>query len=224
MRQICAILLLLLFACGKDDPKAPEAATLLFPERNSECTTGEDVTSTTSRVEFRWQVSAHTVGYDLEVRNLITNTPEINSTFNNAIAVTLLKGVPYSWRVISKSNETSETATSDTWLFYNAGSQSTYPPFPAQIISPSSGATIQLNGMGEATLSWVGSDVDNDIDTFEVFLDTLSPPVAIKNNLGFTENELSVSLDSDTVYFWRIITTDREGNTSDSGIFSFRTQ
>ena len=224
MRRPFFIFLLLLIACGKDDPNPPEAATLLFPEQNSECTTGEEVTATTSRVEFHWEFSAHTDSYELEVRNLISNTTQIASTFNNATAVTLQKGTPYSWKVTSKNDELSETASSATWLFYNAGSQSTYPPFPAQIISPTSGATIKLNGTGEAILSWAGSDVDNDIDTFEVLLDTVSPPVAIRNNLGFSATELSISLDPATVYFWRIITTDREGNTSDSGIYSFRTQ
>jgi len=55
------ILVMVLLGCKKkEQPKPPESAQLVFPEKNSECTTGVDINNTTSQVEFRWQASANT--------------------------------------------------------------------------------------------------------------------------------------------------------------------
>ena len=224
MKKFVFLLMALLLACGKDDPKIPEAAILQFPAQNSECTTGVEVTATTSRVDFRWQMAANTDIYDVEVTNLISNSTQVSSTSGITLGITLQKGQPYSWRVISRNNETDDRAISQTWLFYNAGSQTTYAPFPAQVLAPLSGATIKPDANGEILLRWMGADVDSDIDSFEVFLDTNNPPVASIGTLGFNEQELAVTPDPGTVYYWKIITMDQEGNQSDSGIFSFRTQ
>lgn len=62
-----------------------------------------------------------------------------------------------------------QVASSETWLFYNAGSQTTYAPFPAQLVNPTSGSTVQMDIANEVLLEWSGADVDNDIESFEVF-------------------------------------------------------
>ena len=223
MKKLLLLLIVVFLACGKDDPKPPAAATLVFPEQNSECTTGVDVTATTNRVELRWNAGQNTDSYRVEITNLISNTTQVASSAITSVTVTLQKGQPYSWKVISLNNATNEQAMSASWLFYNAGSETTYAPFPAQILFPASGATVRLEN-GQAELRWMGADVDSDIDTFEVFLDTANPPTTSQGILGFNEQELTLNLDPATVYYWNIITRDREGNQSDSGIFSFRTQ
>ena len=45
-------ILALLVSCGGDDgpPPAPEGAALVFPEKNSECTTGADINQTSTQV------------------------------------------------------------------------------------------------------------------------------------------------------------------------------
>jgi len=224
MKKVVYFLLVFLMACGKDEPKVPEAAILSFPAQNSECTTGVEVSPTTSRVEFRWQAAVNADTYQVEVTNLNTNSTQVSATSATTIPIVLEKGQPYSWIVISKNNESGELATSQSWLFYNAGSETTYAPFPAQILAPISGATVKPDANGEILLRWMGADVDSDIDSFEVFLDSTSPPTSSQGILGFNEQELAVTLDPATVYFWKVITTDREGNQSDSGIFSFRSQ
>ena len=52
-------------------------------------------------------------------------------------------------RVASKANDTSDTTDSDTWQFYLAGDgQENYAPFPATILSPTSGAAVDAsNGL-----------------------------------------------------------------------------
>ena len=224
MKKLIFLALIVLLACGKDDPKEPEAAILIFPAQNSECTTGVDVTATTSRVDFQWQMANHTDNYQVEVTNLISNSTQTISTRSTTFGITLEKGQPYSWKVISSNNQTNVQVMSQTWLFYNAGSETTYPPFPAQILAPLSGSIAKPDANGEILLRWMGADVDLDIDSYEVFLDTTTPPTSSIGIVDSGVQELAVTVDPATAYFWKIITTDEEGNQSDSGVYSFRIQ
>ncbi|MGI9545612.1 MAG: hypothetical protein ACR2MM_00125, partial [Flavobacteriaceae bacterium] len=74
MRCFVAFLLgFVLLGCSKSDPSPPEAVNLVFPQQNSECTTGVDQSDTTSEVEFRWQAASNTDFYDLRATNMLTN-------------------------------------------------------------------------------------------------------------------------------------------------------
>ena len=211
-------------SCGGSDgpPPAPEGATLVFPLENSECTTGTSVNETLSQVTFEWRASANTDNYTLNVVNLETSAPQTISTAATSASLSIAKGAAFSWTVTSRNADSDQVATSETWLFYNSGAQSSYAPFPAQLVSPISGSTVQKDLANEVTLIWSGADVENDIDSFEVFFSDQNPPVT---SLGTTDSdtmELSVSVVSDTVYYWSVLTTDQEGNTSSSGVFEFR--
>ncbi len=213
---------LLIWACKKDDPKPPDAAILEFPLQNSECTTGVDQGETSSRVEFRWQASNHTETYELNATNLNTSSTQSVTTQTPSAELTLEKGTPYSWQVLSRNSNTQETATSETWQFYNAGTQTTYAPFPATIVSPASGSSVAADSGNEITLQWTGADVDEDISSYEIYLDTANPPVNLVASPGATASQQSVSVVSGTVYYWKVLTKDAEGNSSDSGVYSFR--
>ena len=217
-------ILALLVSCGGDDgpPPALEGATLVFPEKNSECTTGADINQTSTQVTFRWMVSNNTDRYTLTVVNLETNVPQNISTTSTSASLTISKGKPYSWSVTSRNSTSDQVATSETWLFYNAGSETTYAPFPAQIVNPTSGSTVQKDIANEVYLEWSGADVDNDIDSFEVFLSEVNPPSTSVGITNSTTMELPVGVESGTTYYWRVLTTDLEGNTSDSGVFDFK--
>ncbi|WP_421823792.1 hypothetical protein [Flagellimonas oceanensis] len=215
-------ILVLLVSCGGDDgpPPAPEGAELIFPEENSECTTGVEINQNSTQITFQWRASNHTESYRLSVLNLETNVTQTINTASTSASVTVSKGTPYAWSVTSLNTTSDQVASSQTWLFYNAGSQTTYAPFPAQLVSPLSGSTVQRDIANEVLLEWSGGDVDNDIDTFEVFLSDTNPPTA---SIGETSNmEMPVSVESGTVYYWRVVTTDLEGNTSISGVFDFK--
>lgn len=217
-----AALILILLGCGKDDPKPPANPVLVFPLQNSECTTGVDISTNISQVEFKWNAAANTDTYQLRVTHLGTNTTITRTTAMTTELVNLEKGAPYSWMVIASNSATMEQGTSLTWQFYNAGSDTTYAPFPASILSPTSGASVARDGNGEVLLNWSGADVDNDIVNYEVFLSTVSPPATLVGSPSVSVTQLNVGVNTDTVYYWKVITRDREGNTSDSGIFSFR--
>ncbi len=215
---------LLMFGCGKDSPKAPAPAKLLFPEQNSECTTGVDLNATTSQVEFRWQKAANTDSYELRVTNINSGVTQTVSTNTLSAQLPLEKGSPYSWVVISRNTDTQESAISTTYRFYNAGAARSYAPFPAEILSPASGATVFRDLNNEVILEWSGADIDNDIVGYELYLSTENPPQTLISEPGSSTTSIKVSVEANTVYFWYLITIDSEGNRSDSGIYGFRVQ
>ncbi|MBS9462735.1 hypothetical protein KIM67_09955 [Flagellimonas sp. 389] len=226
MKQIflSVMVLVLVSSCGGNDdgPPIPEGANLVFPEENSECTTGVSVNEALSQVTFEWQASNNTDTYRLNVVNLESNVPQEITTAATSASLSIAKGTPFSWSVTSISSRSDQTTASETWLFYNAGSQTTYAPFPAQLVSPVSGSTAVKNLSNEITLTWRGADVDDDITSFQIFFSEENPPTDILGTTAANIMGLDTSVESNTIYFWRVVTTDSEGNTSDSGVFEFK--
>jgi len=224
MRTVILLLFgVLLIGCKKkSNPKPPEIATLVFPNKNSECTTGRSLNQTTSEVEFQWMASNHTETYELRVTNLITNTTQTISTAAISAKLPITKGEPFSWFVRSLNTKVAESAFSETWRFYNAGFQTTYAPFPAEVIAPKSGTSVFKDINNEVTLEWNGADVENDIDGYELYFSTSSPPESLIASPSSDQNSEKVSVISNTTYYWKVVTKDSEGNSSDSGIFIFK--
>ena len=198
----------------------PEATVLVFPEKDEECNQGDIISTTQSKVTFKWNTSSHTDSYTLTLKNLETNETTENDATTNSLALTISRNTPYSWNITSKSNETTDTATSETWKFYNAGEgNENYAPFPAEVLTPTMGANVDQ----PLTLSWKGSDVDNDIASYEVYLDTTHPPVTLHANT--TDSKIDdVALSPATAYYWRVVTTDENGSSSQSPVFEFKTK
>ncbi|KPM32318.1 Fibronectin type-III repeats protein [Croceitalea dokdonensis DOKDO 023] len=225
MKKLALLMsLLVLLSCGKDDgpPPGPSKANLLFPIENSECTTGVEVGQNKSRVTFEWEAAANTDIYTLNVLNLVTNIPQEISTAQTAIALEIEKGTPFSWSVRTQNEETEEIITSDVWLFYNAGAQTSYAPFPARILSPESGTTLQASAENTVMLRWQGADVEDDITEYRLYFGETNPPTVTVATLASNEEEFMVDVNPGTVYFWKIISLDAKGNTSDSGVFDFK--
>ena len=214
----------LITACGgndNDNPDpvaAPSAATLVFPENNTECNEGVVVNETQSTVTFDWNASQNTDSYEVNLRNLNTNTNTTTHSSTNSANITLQRGIPYEWFIVSKANGTNETASSGIWKFYNQGpGVENYAPFPAEAMSPGRGEAI--NNSGTVQLEWSGSDVDNDITEYDVLFGTDSDPSAL---LGTTADSIMDATIATGVYYWRVISKDSQGNSSESEIFEFR--
>lgn len=217
------LFILILAACGKDESRPPNAAQLIFPLKNSECTTGQDVSGSNSTiVEFRWEISEHTESYELRATNLVTNTTQTIVANGTSAKLPIEKGMPYSWLVVSRNSKVRETAKSSTWLFYNAGASTTYAPFPAEVIAPLTGTTVAKDINNEVLLDWEGADVDNDLAGYEVYFSTESPPTTLIGTLTSDVSELKVSVSSGTVYYWKVVTLDEEGNTATNAISEFK--
>jgi hypothetical protein len=223
--------IVILAGCGKkssDNPNpgggtttpAPAKALLTSPAQNEVCTTGTVISDTKTSVSFTWNVSANTNSYDLIIENLLTNNTTTQNTSATTSTVTLLRNTPYSWYVVSKSAKTSATSQSDTWKFYVAGLGTiSYAPFPASITSPTFGQEVTV-ASGMINLIWTGSDADNDIVGYDVYFDTNNSPSLFKS--GITDMFLNnVSVSSGKTYYWKVITKDSQGNTSDSGVYQF---
>jgi hypothetical protein len=133
----------------------------------------------------------------------------------------LKRNKPYSWFVKSGSSLTTATAQSDTWKFYNSGPAAVnYAPFPADLIAPALAQSITAVG-GKIAISWAGNDVDNDIESYDVYLSDTTTPTLLAS--GVTTNSLNdVVVVSGKQYYWKIITNDKKGNKSESGVNYFK--
>ena len=216
---------------GGPTPTPPGKATLVAPANNKTCETGTSVSDTQSTVTFNWNASANTNTYDVQITNLNTSTAtNKNGVSSTSTTATLDKGVPYSWRVTSKSTTSTTTTPSDLWKFYLAGDGVVnYAPFPADLKTPASGSTVTLSE-GKATFSWDGSDPDSgDTLSYTVYVDndkeviSKTPPSDSAIIKSTSETSLDVELEAATTYYWRVKTSDGT-NASYSIVYSFKTQ
>ncbi len=214
----------LVAACSKDDPPppVPGEASLVFPENNSLCITGISQSETTSEVTFRWQAATDADSYELVVTALNSSGVQRLITSGLSLAVVLEKGAPYSWQVTAINNQSREETPSQVWRFFNAGSEISYPPFPALLLEPASGASVLPDANGEVLLRWQLADPDNDLAECQVYLGTDPADLPLIETLGPTAETLGVPVVENTVYYWQIRSQDAEGNTSLSGLYSFR--
>jgi hypothetical protein len=73
-------------------------------------------------------------------------------------------------------------------------------------------------------LSWNGSDVDGDLDYYELYIDTTQGTTYVKQvDAVSSVTESIYAVENNTLYSWKIISVDSNGNKSDSGVYSFRT-
>jgi hypothetical protein len=219
---VALFLVVVLTTCGKKEsiPPAPEASVLVAPLKDEVCTAGKIISDTESTIEFKWSAAANAESYELTIKNLLTNSVSNQQTSTTSLEVTLKRNTPYSWFITSKSSKSLTTASSPVWKFYNSGlGVISYPPYPAEIISPTLGQKLSATN-GKITLQWRGLDTDNDIANYDVYFGTTNTPAILQSKL--TESSLSnVSVNSATTYYWKVITRDTKGNTSDSGLYQF---
>lgn len=220
---ISLLVLTTAMSCGEDsvtEDFPPAKAILSFPENNKDCYEGTIISDTQSEVTFRWSKPANADSFTLKIKNLDDGSEQSVTSKETEAAVTILRATPFSWSVISKSNSSSKTAESDTWKFYNAGPpEENHVPDPATVVSP--GKDSKVNE-GTITLEWNGSDLDNDIVSYEVYMDNSNPPTTLAGTS--TANKLDVTVTKDLTYYWQVISIDAIGNKSTSEVFSFITE
>lgn len=227
MRRILALMVISLtiisFGCKKKAPAPePSAAVLLIPANNEACTIGIIVSDTESKINLSWNAGANADSYQVTIINLLNQAQQTLSTTTNSAELSLQRNTPYSWFVTSKSSKSVATAKSTVWKFYNPGlGTNSYPPYPAEMVSPTMGQSVSPNA-GKITLQWKGSDADNDLVNYDVYLGTSSNNVtAIKTQHAAT-SLTDVSVNANSVYYWKVISRDGKGNTSDSGLYEFK--
>ncbi len=224
-------LALMMLGCGgskKNDnikPPAPkpQAATLIFPAQNAVCVSGNTLSATQSTIQFQWNNGANADNYVIVTKNLLTGDSLATSAGANSTDVTLSRNTPYSWYVISKSSQSSSTAKSATWKFYNSGAGITnYAPFPADNFKPVTGQTVTVPSGGTISLSWQGSSVDNNIVDYDIYFGTAASPPLYKAHSTATSIS-AVAVSSQTTYYWKIVTRDSNNDLSVSDVAKFST-
>ena len=222
------MILILSISCSKDPAEVsnPTSFELIAPANNETCLEGSIINDNQKEIVFQWGGSTNATSYSLDIINLTTNVGQTLQSNGTSLSVKLTSAEPYSWKVIASGGEGSKSATSDQWKFFLAGDEVVnYAPFPPELISPRPSATIDVNSLNEIVLNWTCSDVDNDIVTFKVYLDTTDGSTLVRE-LDYVQNntELGVDVINDGNYFWKVIAVDGEGNSSSSGVYSFKTQ
>jgi hypothetical protein len=213
-------LLLIIQSCGVDSDVLEYAKdqiniTLIFPEDDSECTEGIIVSDTQSELVFEWSDENDNSPYIVHLTNLVSSQTELIESDNTDVAITLDRGVAYSWFVTGKINSSSEI-----WNFYNEGPGLVSSiPYPATAISPVSGASISQTSTS-VNLIWKSEDPDDDIVSYDLFFGEAKDPQLYGTDVTETRfNDIPV--EAGKIYYWKIITKDSIGNESTSEVFTF---
>ncbi len=219
--------ILLLAGCGggsKEVPvPTPGAITLSAPANNTACLKSSSTGESSASVTFSWNAASNADSYRLDIKNLNTQITTSYNTSSLSYSLNLDVNMPYSWDVVAINN-TGKT-TSDVWKFYLSGAASSnYAPFPAALTMPASGGTISAYGAAsvQVTFQWSGSDPDNDIANYAFYLDNSDASTQIVASQ--TASTLTQNLSSGKTYYWKIVTTDKAGNSSSSAVGSFQIQ
>ena len=220
------ILVLLLVHCQKTElPADPGVASLISPVDKETCLDGVSINDTQSNVNFLWGTATDALSYELEIANLLTQSTQLYSSDTNEISIALSKAEPYSWSVRSIGETGTTASVSDPWKFYLAGDAVVnYAPFPSELITPRSGANTTPDINNLVILRWTADDVDNDLNRFEVYLDAIDG-TTLNQEIEYLaeETQLEVEVENNTVYYWKIVAIDSNGNQSSSGVYTFRT-
>ncbi len=220
LQYIFIILTLTIQSCGGGDDAAgpnpnPNPGTdlslgdfeLIFPINNTICTEGTEVSETTTSIPFRWSVSENATSYKIEVINSSNGDKTENTATTNSTNIDLPKGTQFTWNVIAILDSDSKPSK-ENWNFYSEGiTVSNHVPFPAKI-------TLQDNKDGSINVSWTSTDLDNDIDMYEVFLQEGTNRTLIAETKETVINGVRISYD--TIYSLEVITKDKQGNSSSS--------
>jgi len=220
VKNLHIVLFFLLMGC-KDPIPAPEAALLQLPEADQSCLY-VSVGSTTARVLFSWDLAQHTDTYTLNVVNLTTQKLTSIRTEETRATLTLDRGAPFRWEVVSSSELSNVETPSLSRLFYLEGVQRfNFVPFPAKLVSPQMDQLIDLTD-GGVSLVWIGLDLDDDIVSYSIALGT-SEETLNEVAPGVESTNHRVNLLANTFYVWQVLTRDESNNISTSPYFRFQT-
>ena len=213
----------LLTACSSDSVDgtptpiaAPGKASLTLPQNNKPCETSPSVI-------FTWSQGSDTETFDLSITNSDTNQVTNRAGLTTTTAtVPLTRGHRYAWKITSK-NKGTETSTSDTYKFYLAGDgEENAAPFSAEAVYPQLGSSVTPSENSTVTLEWEAADPDSDTLTYTLHIDTVDGrQEAAEENTGLTTNTKEVAVESDTIYYWSVTTSDGSISVT-SDVFSFR--
>lgn len=130
---------------------------------------------------------------------------------------TLLVETTYYWKIIAHDDHSNST-TGDVWQFTTTGSGN-QPPNPPSNPNPTDNATsVSTN----TNLSWECSDPDGDPLTYDVYFGTSSNPSLVNSGQSETTYDPGNLIEC-TLYYWKIVAHDDQGNSTTGEIWQFTT-
>ena len=136
---------------------------------------------------------------------------------------TMTYGLTYYWQIIAEDNH-GATATGPVWDFSTAMNTAPYTPSNPD---PYDGETdVDV----DSDLSFNGGDPNSgDTVTYDVYLDTVDPPVTYETIGPYPASQTSITYDpgtltGDTTYYWQIIAWDDHGAQSTGSVWEFTTE
>ena len=176
---------------------------------------------------FEWSASTDpdgdTISYQLQVatnNQFSENLHTLSNISSTSTQLSLEEGVAYYWRVKAVDSKNASSDYSSVFQFYTEGEgELNHLPFSPALVGPDLNSIVQTMS---TVLSWTASDVDNDPLVFDIYFDTVNPPVSIisENQSGTT---LDVNLSASTDYFWQVIVKDDKGGITKGQVWNFRT-
>jgi hypothetical protein len=153
----------------------------------------------TSDLTLSWTLanSSEDITYDLFFENMTSPIAQDIRTNSYKLDKALKGNTMYSWRVMAKSN--GDTILSPIWSFRTVNSRPVI-----NIISPDDNV---INVKNSITLSWTGSDVDNDNLTYKILLGNSVSELRIVGNTSSNTYTLS-DLQAGRDYYWSIEISD----------------
>jgi hypothetical protein len=155
----------------------------------------------------------------------VDHPPQVEENFTGTeydptpFGQTLDFSTPYFWKIVAW-DEYGLNTSGEIWEFTT---EPNYPPNPVENERPPDGSkNVPVN----ASLFWNGSDPNSgDTLTYDVYFGTYSPPTQQTWNQSerfydpYDEDDMELFAD----YFWKIVTWDKSGESSESPIFVFET-
>lgn len=220
-----------LFSCGGsggDDTTPPEPEpTNNKPTNPSNTKPTNNLLCIDNSLTFEWSASTDpdgdAISYQLQVatnNQFNENLQSLNNISSTSTQLSLEEGVAYYWRVKAMDSKNASSDYSSIFQFYTEGEgELNHLPFSPAMVEPKLHSIVQTLS---TTLSWTASDVDNDPLVFDIYFDSVDPPVAIisENQSGLS---LEVNLSSSTDYFWQVIVKDDKGGVTKGQVWNFKT-
>lgn len=204
----------------------PSIAELKLPENGLVCFTARPNNADYAEVDFQWTAAENADYYELQITNLIYDYVfKERITGATTKTYTLLRGNPYSWKIIAYNSTSKKSSETTAWKFYlNSDGVRNYAPFAAEIIAPASGKTVSpING--NLIFEWKGLDPDNDDLHYEVYLSETREEVLnlTVSPIQSSNSKIEIPVKPNSTYYWRIKSMDQESS-SYSSIYGFRTK
>jgi len=157
------------------------------------------------------------VTYDVYLKASDTTPDDLvsgNQSSNSYNIGPLTANTTYYWQIVAKDHSLSTEGP--VWQFRTLNQVPNIPasPFPLNYRS--------IESTNPITLSWTGGDPDGDAVTYDVYLEAgnSDPDILVSNDQSST-SFLTGTLNSNTIYYWKIIAMDSRGAITTSPIWQF---